>query len=840
MGQGVPLRRQTVNVVRNRLADQVTRKVERYGVVIWDDPESAYREVVEQIKPRGTKLCVFDGSWYALRHKVEPLLSGLKPPSLLVYVPATKPPTPDPLEELRVIGTSYRIRLPTLLKQALKGQLTEKRIAQIGKQCSTLPQAEAALEGSASEVDARLLAITKETSPPAVTAVLISGIHQAQITDQSLDHAVHNTLSESIGGDYGALEGASLREAAFRHLVLTSIQHRLGRVPDELANAVVPCTASQSRTCVETIEVMQNRPNLHHAYIAMANKTDLKLQLSHLLQWHISLAEADATPAIEKMAVRAALRHIDKSEHSEASDLADIRVAHSWWVRPLTPDNQERAALWRAIKALAELGRELRTPIPEFVSLEEVTNWYINGGWKVDSLYRQSELISATSGIGLNELDDLFQQVRSQYGEWLNEVLHIATAATRKVDANSTNIQRSVHPQYVAKAGDRCAYVLVDALRYELGRDLAARLTSLKAHITTDAVISTPPTITRVGMAALLPGSDTAFGVELDKSDRLSVTIGKEFVSDVKDRVRRLEHAHGKVSDLTLDEVAQSTNKTLKRKIASANLVLIRSTEIDRGGEADQLAASWTIFDSILNILQTAVAKLLSAGIERIVITSDHGFLAVRQLGDELKIDRPSTGTGELHRRAWIGRGGTATDSTVKVPLADFGITSDLDIITPRGLSVFTAGGGLRFFHGGLSPQELIVPVITVTAEDSTEEQVFEVVLQLAGKRITTGIFAVTVTMLGDLFTRRSRVRLQLIQNRQQVATVVGGDGVDTETKTIEAEAGSAQVITMQVTADLQAGSTASLEVLAAETGLRLGSIEVEVSASVIVEGKLD
>ncbi len=826
--------------VRDHLADLVIRKVERYGVVIWDDPKAAYREVVEIIKPRGATLCVFDGSWYALRHQVEPLLSESKPPSLLVYLPASRPPAPDPLEELRVIGTSYRIRLPTLLKQALKGQLTEKRIAQIGKQCSTLPQAEAALEGSASEVDARLLSITKETSPPAVAAVLIAGIYQAEITDLTLDQAVRNTLTESLGGDYGTREGDRLREAAFRHLTLTSIRHHLGKLPNELANAVAPSTASQRRTCVEAIGVMQNRPDLHHAYIAMANKTDQMLRLTNLLQWDASLVKADATPATEDLAFSAALRHINESEFSEASELADTRLARSWWVRPSSPDNQKRAARWRAIRALADLGRELRKPLPELASLEEAVDWYTNEGWTVDSLYRQSELINATSGMGLNELDDLFQQVRSQYREWLNEVLHLATAAAREVQANPTNMQRSVHRQYVAKAGHSCAYVLVDALRYELGRDLAVRLTSLKAQVATDAVIATPPTITRVGMAALLPDSETAFGVKLDGSDQLSVTIGKEIVSNVRDRVKRLEHAHGKVADLTLDEVAQSTNKTLRRNIAGAHLVLVRSTEIDRGGEADQLSAGWTIFDSTLNILQTAVAKLLAAGIQRIVITSDHGFLAVRQLGGEAKIDRPATGTGELHRRAWIGRGGTATDSTIKVPLADFGIASDLDIITPRGLGVFTAGGGLQFFHGGLSPQELIVPVITVTAEESPDEQAFQVALELAGKRITTGVFAVTVTMLGDLLTRRSHVRLQLIQNRQQIATVVGGDGVDTATKTIDAVAGSAQVIIMQVTADLQACSTASLEVLAAETGLRLGSIKVEVGASVIVEGRLD
>ena len=39
-------------------------------------------------------------------------------------------------------------------------------------------------------------------------------------------------------------------------------------------------------------------------------------------------------------------------------------------------------------------------------------------------------------------------------------------------------------------------------------------------------------------------------------------------------------------------------------------------------------------------------------------------------MGEELKIDKPPTGTGELHRRAWIGTGGTATDSTAGLQTA--------------------------------------------------------------------------------------------------------------------------------------------------------------------------
>ena len=268
-----------------------------------------------------------------------------------------------------------------------------------------------------------------------------------------------------------------------------------------------------------------------------------------------------------------------------------------------------------------------------------------------------------------------------------------------------------------------------------------------------------------VGMAAVTPGADERFDVDLGSGSRLAVHVEGRAVRTVSDRVKRFEKVHGKVADVPLDKLAQYTSRELKKRIEGAALVLVRSTEIDADGESDQLAASWGSFDSTLNVLQTAVARLLHAGIRRVVLTADHGFLAVRQVGEELKVDKPSTGTGELHRRAWIGTGGTATDSTVKVPLSDFGIGGGLDIIAPRGLGVFVAGGGLQFFHGGLSPQELVVPVITVVSDEPTAEPKYEIDLSVAGGRITTGIVAVTIQMTGDLFTRESGVRVVLSQD---------------------------------------------------------------------------
>jgi hypothetical protein len=827
-----------VSTLRERLAEELATKVERHGVVVWDDPEAAYSTVVDDVAPTGVTIHRFDGSWFDLRYRLEDSLAGQEPPTVVAYVP-TKPSDPDPLEELRAFGARFRLTLPTLVKNALGGQLTEQRITQIGQQCSTIAEVEAALDAGDAGLDARLISVVGETSTAAIAAALIAGAHEAELAERNLADVVRRTLEDSIGGDFTGLGDEAFRHAAFRQVVLNGIADVVGQLPDELAASLSPSTPAQHKVAAAVVDRLRSRPEFRDCYVQLANAVDEQLHLGALLPWSEELRSVDLTPAVELLALTESFRLLEAGHDEAARDLASERLSSSWWLTPSAPGGDLLATKYRAVRALARLGLVLSRPVSSLASVAAMRTWYTDEGWQVDAAYRQSELVRVTSGLVIEELDELFHRARHQYEAWLDQVLLAAADAMAEPEVTQADLQRSIHNRVVRNGSQRTAYILVDALRYELGVDLVERLRILNADVEVTAAVGTPPSITPIGMAAVLPKADTDFRIDLGAKDRLEVSVGGNQIKSVNDRIRQLEHAHGTVVDLVLDDVAQCSNKELKKKLGATTFVLVRSTEIDADGESDQLAASWGSFDMTLNVLQTAVAKLLHAGIQRIVITADHGFLAVRQLGEDRRIDKPPTGSGELHRRAWIGRGGTASDSTLKVPLAAFGIAGDLDIITPRGLGVFASGGGLQFFHGGLSPQELIVPVIVVTAEDDTPDPQYQIDLAMAGGKITTGVVAVTVAMRGDLFTRESRIRLQLVQDRTRVGTVVGGDGFDSATETVDASVDAPRVITLQVTANLAAGSTATLEVLDAATGVRLAALDVDVATNILVDDDL-
>ena len=197
--------------------------------------------------------------------------------------------------------------------------------------------------------------------------------------------------------------------------------------------------------------------------------------------------------------------------------------------------------------------------------------------------------------------------------------------------------------------------------------------------------------------------------------------------------------------------------RALGNAIEDADLILIRSQEVDSAGESGLLSVAWSHFQTVIGLLANVIARLAQCGVERVIISADHGFIALSQsLGAQRTVDPPAGGAGITKRRVFVGRGATPHQATARVPVASCGIPGDLDLIVPRGLAVFRAGGARQFFHGGLSPQELIVPVIVVEPRRAPEPQKLKVGITVAGGRITTGIFAATISFDGNLFTKRS------------------------------------------------------------------------------------
>src|SRR5690606_16225115 len=128
-----------------------------------------------------------------------------------------------------------------------------------------------------------------------------------------------------------------------------------------------------------------------------------------------------------------------------------------------------------------------------------------------------------------------------------------------------------------------------------------------------EPAVAAAPTITPVGMANLLPDAASNLRVGLD-GDKIVVTVGTTTVMDVPARRDLLRARHGQVADLDLNDAAQKGEKALANAIGSADLVLIRSQEVDAAGESGLLSVAWSHFETVINLLASVIARLAQAG----------------------------------------------------------------------------------------------------------------------------------------------------------------------------------------------------------------------------------
>jgi PglZ domain-containing protein len=289
------------------------------------------------------------------------------------------------------------------------------------------------------------------------------------------------------------------------------------------------------------------------------------------------------------------------------------------------------------------------------------------------------------------------------------------------------------------------AYFLVDAMRFEMGVELAERLPKA-SEVAVRAAVGALPSITPIGMAALMPGASSSFSV-VEEKDKLGARIDDAFLPDLAARKKHATARVPKLVDLALDELLSLQPSKLAKKVEGAQVVLVRSQEIDHAGETGFTFQARQVMDSVIDNLKLAISKLAKAGVEHAVVSADHGHLFFANDRDEsMRTDAPGGDTVELHRRCWIGRGGATSAGCVRVSATQLGYASDLELVFPAATGIFKAGGDLAFHHGGPALQEMVIPVLTVRTKTRDSVRPSAGPMEASGlpEAVTNRIFSVT------------------------------------------------------------------------------------------------
>jgi hypothetical protein len=423
---------------------------------------------------------------------------------------------------------------------------------------------------------------------------------------------------------------------------------------------------------------------------------------------------------------------------------------HSFWL----DRDVGRKAQWEVCRRMAELGRvtmSVRAAMSETVG--DLNAWIgaytASDGWyRVDQAQRRLEAWVAN-------LDDEPEErplgvVRRAYGDTCHAMAEGFTKALVRASwaAAGPMHQTGIYSDVVAARPKPVAYFLVDAMRFEMGVELSERLPKT-AEVGLRHAIGALPSITPIGMAALQPGASSSFSVD-EQGGRIGGCINDAFLPDLASRKKFAAARVPNLVDLALDELLSLPPSKLARKIEGAQVIVVRSQEIDQAGEAGFTFQARQVMDTVIDNLARAIRKLAGAGVEHSVVSADHGHLFFASDRDEsMRTDAPGGDQVALHRRCWIGRGGATPPGCVRVSASALGYASDLEFVFPAGSGVFRAAGELAFHHGGASLQELIVPVLTVRlkAGKSAKPSGEPVVVSGLPETVTNRIFSVTLVL---------------------------------------------------------------------------------------------
>lgn len=854
-----------MGVITEAIEKLIGEHVRERGLVHWFDPERHYEAIAAGLRAGQDRLLLFDGSYYKLRMEAEPLLRGLDAPKLLVYLPVESRQAEEPLAEMLALGVELRpggpgncnTRLAVVARKALKGRVAEARLADLDGQIRESGLTLAELENLVAESGGRPLstALTVHFGTEQVDEAALDFLARPE---RDAELVARNGLADwakELGMQYGLpgdldVTPVAIRAALARQALTCDLLETLGSdVPDALQRVLPTADPLLVHRAAELGREWRNRRDIAATYPTMATSVEKGLHLASIEFADGALERVETFAALERQLLRRVAARVVADP--QATAIAGARRT-GFWASQDTELQAEWTLIWQAGLLLAR-ATEIETALQKatFRWSEIVEKYTGAANWcELDTMHRRLERRASSLEFALatpaEEVEQLVHTVRRRHNEVSGALAEqfLRTWRAEGFAAGNCLRQTEIYDRYVAPevAGRRTAYVLVDALRWELARELPEVLgAGFETHM--DLAIGTAPSITEVGMAALLPSASS--GLQIGGTAKLQVSLHGQVLKNRAERIAYLKERAGvTVVDLKLEDPRGFRRKL--KEIEGPALIFVTSREIDQIGE-DETTAAREHMERVLTHLGLALRKLAEEGVERFVITADHGYLYGEELAEGDKIDPPGGKTLLSHRRVWAGQGGAASPTYLLTEVSRFGAASDLEMAVPWNLAGFRTAGPTAYFHGGLSPQEILLPVIVATplanlANKAAKKLTWE--LSLGSAKVTSRFLSVRLLARAQgLFAEnwpivrvevRSGGEICSVPNSSSYGYMESNGAVALRSLEAEPTMTEPNSIALMLTNRAPTRGTVSLHVLDAATGVELKKVEnVEVSLAI-------
>jgi len=474
------------------------------------------------------------------------------------------------------------------------------------------------------------------------------------------------------------------------------------------------------------------------------------------------IKDADTFFDIEKICAGRIKQYI--LEHEDTLDISYVcdfcrKRQNKYWAKKRPGSSQvPRDAFWSVYEALIAAS--------EFIVLKkqhgdgfkydgekECLEAYKEDLYKFDRLYRFfNEHASFADMKGWVVLKELKERIEDMYQHWFLDELALvwegkANLQTWKISGfcNQYDFYGSFPDK---KTGDKNATVFViisDALRYEAGVEVAEILNGrYRYKATCDAMLGCVPSYTSLGMATLLPHK------QIEASDKGDILVDGKSCASLNQRNDILSSYKGMA--IKSEEFMNLTRDEAREMMKGKNIIYVYHNTIDAIGDdaKSEDKAFFAVRKAITEVCDMAAFAVNSLQAKYVFVTADHGFVYTNRRPDTTDRNKIADSGDEMlkmNKRFIMGKYIPLIENVHKASLSNTsGVSSEKDMpfVVPKGMSLFYFTGGARFFHGGMSLQEVVVPVITIEQvrgkeKEKTREKTVGIQVLGQDHRITTG-----------------------------------------------------------------------------------------------------
>lgn len=774
------------------LRKKLTELLDERRVVVWYDAEGAFRDFAASFKaPNCEMLSVKPSVLKARRHadEIYRLMNESDTPDeaarcMLIYVPNARGADEagkmrDPFEVYALAGTAFG-DLPDQKLESLARQAMPERADEITRLFREGRPSLALLDGLDKTLRYPVLAqVLRTESPAEAIAFALCDEIKAQGIDETpgcVDEMLR-LLDTAIGfrPRKGDKTWKVIRQRAAAYVLFSEFIFDLPGVSPAALNGVDRAGDAARDTIFAACERMRSHLELRDAYMALATRIENELRLPDITSGLDDPGAIDTFPCEERLLLRRLVKLTTDGNSTALKTLLEGRKKSIW------RHDSERSPLWTAAErgaALLEAAARWSSGRVEAPRLTDLVASYVTGGRA--ELDRSERLFenALTACADDAELAPLVELCRKRYRQQAVRAQEVFLDRVKAEGWPPDGITRQtrVFDERVApalEAREKVAYFMVDSLRFEMGRDLGEAVVGF-GEVEISYAAGVFPTITECGMAALLPKADGTFRL-VEKNGELVAALGARVLPESADRMKFLKESYGdRFRDVTLDDLLGMSRRQRSR-LEEIELLVIRTQDPDAIGENLGVFRARKYLSDVIGDIVTAVRSVIEVGFRRIVISSDHGHIQLPEILPGDVVAEPAGTWVKRKRRCRLGAGLAAAPGTITLKATQLGLHGDVeDVCIPVGFKVFSEGG--TYFHGGLSLQEALVPVVVLQARaaGTAVPGKPDIALRYRSDKFTSRVIGLNVYYQGDIFGAGIKVRIDAYDGATAKAKVIG------------------------------------------------------------------